>query len=39
MSVSVFGNRFMYLKPVEQLHASGVLRGNAGPQSGILDHA
>lgn len=38
MSVSVFGNRFMYFKPVEQLHASGALNESPGPWSGILDH-
>jgi hypothetical protein len=37
-SVSVSGNSFMCLKPVEQLHARGVLNKNSGPQIGTFDH-
>lgn len=37
--VSIFGNRFMCFKPVEQLCAWGVLNENPGPQSDSLDHA
>lgn len=36
MSVSVFGNRFVCFKPVEQLHAWGTLNENPGLQSDTL---